>query len=321
MNVLITGGAGFIGSHMVDAIVGGGHHAAVVDNLATGKTGNLNPAAVFYQVDISSRDALEEVFARERPAIVSHHAAQTDVRRSMADPCFDARVNVLGFVNLLELCVKYKTQKVIFASTSAVYPEPRSLPADETHPVQPLSAYGVSKYVGEKYVEFYRGVYGLRSTIFRYGNVYGPRQDPKGEAGVVAIFCEQLLTGIQPTLFGDGNKTRDYIHVDDVVSANLLAIQGAGDGEVFNLGWGIEIKDVEVFEAVRDALAVPAEPRYAPKRPGEMDHIALDSKKAKRLLGWSPRVPFQQGISLAAAYYKKKLMSSEPEAPASAPLV
>jgi UDP-glucose 4-epimerase len=175
--------------------------------------------------------------------------------------------------------------------------------------------------VGEKYVEFYHGVYGLRSTIFRYGNVYGPRQNPKGEAGVVAIFCEQLLAGIQPTLFGDGNKTRDYIHVDDVVSANLLAIQGAGDGEVFNLGWGIEIKDIQVFEAVRDALAVPAEPRYAPKRPGEMDHIALDSKKAKRLLGWGPRVSFQEGISLTAAYYKKKLKSSEPEAPARAPLV
>ncbi|HJY87827.1 MAG TPA: NAD-dependent epimerase/dehydratase family protein [Candidatus Acidoferrales bacterium] len=313
MNTLITGGAGFIGSHIVDAVLAEGHHAAVVDNLATGKTANLNPTARFYQVDIASRDALEEVFAQERPVIVSHHAAQTDVRRSMADPSFDARVNVLGFVNLLELCVKYKTQKVIFASTCAVYPEPRSLPAEEIHLVQPLSAYGVSKYVGEKYMEFYRGVYGLRSTIFRYGNVYGPRQDPKGEAGVVAIFCEQLLTGIQPTLFGDGNKTRDYIHVDDVVSANLLAIQGAGDGEVFNLGWGIEIKDFQVFETVRDALASQAEPRYAPKRPGEMNHIALDSKKAKRLLGWSPRVTFAQGIPLTAAYYKKKfnLKSSE----------
>ncbi len=320
MNVLVTGGVGFIGSHLVDAILGKGHHAAVVDNLSTGKAENLNAATAFYQADICDREALEEVFVRERPTVVNHHAAQTDVRRSMADPCYDARVNILGFVNLLELCVKYKTAKVVFASTSAVYPEPRFIPADETHPVQPLSAYGVSKYVGEKYLEFYRDVHGLRSTIFRYGNVYGPRQDPKGEAGVIAIFSEQMLTGIQPTLFGDGNKTRDYIHVDDVVSANLLAMDGAGDGEVFNLGWGEEIKDIEVFEAVRDALGVRVEPRYALKRPGELDRIALDSRKAKRLLGWSPRVSFQQGIPLTTAYYRKRLKSSEPEAPARASL-
>lgn len=306
MNILVTGGAGFIGSHLVDALFARKYRAVVVDDLSTGKETNVNPAAPFYRVDIRDPLALEEVFVRERPEILSHHAAQTDVRRSMADPAFDAQVNVLGFVNLLELCMKHHVRKVIFASSSAVYPEPECVPADESHSVRPLSAYGLSKYVGEKYLEFYGEVYGLRFTIFRYGNIYGPRQDPHGEAGVVAIFAEQMLAGVQPTLFGDGNKTRDYIYIDDVVEANLLAVDGAGDGEVFNLGWGREIRDIEVFEVVRSALGVSVEPRYGEKRPGELDRIALDSTKAKRLLGWTPRVPFEQGVPLTVAYYKSR---------------
>lgn len=220
-------------------------------------------------------------------------------------------VNVVGTVNVLQLCLKYGVRKVVFASTSAVYPEPEFVPADETQPVRPLSAYGLTKHMGEQYLAFYGGVYGLRFTIFRYGNVYGPRQDPKGEAGVVAIFSEQMLTGVRPTLFGDGNKTRDYIYIDDVVAANLLAMpvcvdrtgrNGGGDGEVLNLGWGREVRD---FEVVRKALGIQVEPRYAEKRPGGLDRIALRSTKAKALLGWTPRMPFEEAVRLAVDYYRR----------------
>ncbi len=224
VKVLVTGGAGFIGSHLVDALLARGDQAIVVDDLSAGRETNLNPAAPLYRIDIRDMAALDQVFVREQPEIVSHHAAQTDVRRSMGDPACDAQVNIIGFVNLLQLCAKYGVRKVLFASTSAVYPEPEFVPSDETHPVRPLSAYGLSKYAGEKYLEFDGEVYGLRFTIFRYGNVYGPRQDPSGEAGVVAIFSQQMLSGIQPTLYRDGHKTRDYIYVDDVVLANLLAM-------------------------------------------------------------------------------------------------
>lgn len=303
MKVLVTGGAGFIGSHLVDALIRAGHSVAVVDNLSVGRKENLNPKAAFHSVDIRDAGALEKVFEKEQPEAVNHHAAQTDVRRSMADPSFDAQVNVLGFIHLLQSCVKHQVRKVVFASSSAVYPEPQHVPVDEEHPVQSLSAYGLSKYLGEKYLEFYRDVYRLPFTIFRYGNVYGPRQDPKGEAGVVAIFATQMLSGIQPTLYGDGNKTRDYIHVEDVVAANLLAMDGRGAGGIFNLGWGKEVKDIEVFQSVREMVGVSVEPRYAAKRPGELDRIALDCRKARKVLGWEPKIPFSEGVRETLEYY------------------
>lgn len=306
MKVLVTGGAGFIGSHVVDALVARGDRTVVVDNLSTGKRENLNPAVPFYGVDVRDAASLEEVFARERPEVVSHHAAQVDVRRSMRDPAFDADVNVLGLVNLLQLCVRYEVRKVIFASTSAVYPEPEAVPVDETHPVRPQSAYGLSKHVGEKYLELFRDVHGLPFGAFRYGNVFGPRQDPKGEAGVVAIFTEQMMNGVRPTLFGDGNKTRDYVYVDDVVSVNLLAMDGRADGGVFNVGWGREVRDVEVFEAVRRGLGAQVEPQYGQKRPGELGRIALDSAKARASLGWRPRVSFEEGVRLTLEYFQGK---------------
>lgn len=305
MKVLLTGGAGFIGSHLCDALIARGDRVAVVDNLSTGKRANLNPQASFHETDIRDAAALEEVFAKERPEAVDHHAAQTDVRRSMSDPAFDAQVNVLGLIHLLHLCVQYKVRKVLFASSSAAYPESDRLPLREDHRVRPLSAYGLTKSVGEQYLRLYQEAHGLNFTAFRYGNVFGPRQDPHGEAGVVAIFSTQMLTGAQPTLFGDGRKTRDYIYVEDVVSANLTALDGAGDGEVFNLGWGKEVTDFEVFDRIRRRLGVRVEPRYAPQRPGELTRIALDSSKARAQLAWAPRVPFEEGIRRAVDYYRQ----------------
>lgn len=305
MKVLLTGGAGFIGSHIADKLVEEGNEVIIVDNLSTGKKKNLNPKAKFYDVDITNINALEEVFSKEKPDIVNHHAAQTDVRHSMRDPNFDAMVNVLGSLNILQLCSKHRVKKIIYASTSAVYNEPLYVPMDEKHPIDPLSGYGVTKYTVELYLRVYSQNHGISYTIFRYGNVYGPRQDPYGECGVVAIFSEQMLTGIQPTIFGDGSKTRDYVYVGDIVDANIFAMNGLGDGEVFNLGWGKEITDFEVFDAVRKALGVQVEPIYSKKRPGEVDRVCLNSSKAKTKLGWKPKVNFEEGIALTVEYYRK----------------
>ena len=299
MKVLVTGGAGFIGSHLVEALVAEGHAVCVVDDLSLGRAENVHPAASFHRVDIRDAAALEAAFAAERPELVSHHAARANLRRSMEDAALTAQVNVLGSINVLDLCVKYGVRKAVFASTCAVYPDLESPPADEAHPVGPLSNYGLSKLVMERYLAFYRDTAGLRFTAFRYGNVYGPRQDPRGEAGVIAIFGRQLRNGVRPTIFGDGNKTRDYVYVDDVVDANLRVMDGRGDGEILNLGWGREIRDIEVFKAVRDALGVRLEPHFGPKGPGEMTRVALNSARARALLGWEPRVRFEEGVPLA----------------------
>ena len=303
MNVLVTGGAGFIGSHLVNTLLKEGHSVAVIDDLSRGVAEHLDPRARVYRVSITDSAAVEEVFAKEHPDLVNHHAAQTDVRRSMADPIFDAQVNVLGSVSLLQLSVKYDVSRFVLASTSAVYSEPAYLPMDESHPTAPQSAYGASKPSAENYVRFYADVHGLPYKIFRYGNVYGPRQNPKGEAGVVAIFAGQLLEGGQPTIFGDGTKTRDYVFVQDIVNANLIAMGQQGDNETFNLSRGREVSDLEIFEAVRSAAGVQMEPLYAAKRPGEADSVCLDSSLAKRLLGWVPTVPLDEGIAQSVAYH------------------
>lgn len=304
MKVLMTGGAGFIGSHITDRLLQEKNEVIVVDNLSTGKERNLNPNAKFYKTDITDLEALKHVFHTEKPDMVNHHAAQVDVRRSMADPQFDANVNVSGTLNILQLCLKHKVKKVIFASTCAVYNAPLYLPVDEKHPVDPLSAYGVTKYTVELYLRLFFENYGLAYTAFRYGNVYGPRQDSHGECGVVAIFSEQMLTGIQPTIFGNGSKTRDYIHVNDIVQANMLAMNGLGESKVFNLGWGKEVTDFEVFNAVRMAVGAQVEPFYGQKRHGEVDRICLDSTNAQVHLDWKPKIEFQEGIALTVEYYK-----------------
>jgi len=305
MKFLVTGGAGFIGSNVVDGLIEAGHEVVVVDNLITGKRGNVNPKARFYRVDITSPD-LEEVFERERPDYVNHHAAQMNVRKSVDDPMYDAKVNVLGSVNLLELCRRYEVKKVIYASTGgAVYGEPLYLPVDEDHPVNPLSPYGVTKHTVEHYLYFYGANYGLRYTILRYPNIYGPRQAPHGEAGVVAIFTEKMLRNERPTIFGDGTQTRDYVYVGDVVTANLLAID-KGDGEIYNVGTGVETSVNELFKLLKEAVGVDLEPIYGERRLGEVYRIAITNDKIYRDFGWKPQTPLKEGLLKTIEYYRRR---------------
>jgi len=306
MRILVSGGAGFIGSHVTDRFLADEHEVAVVDNLATGNRSNLNPRAQFFQVDICDHAALATVFASFRPEVVDHHAAHVDVRRSVLDPAHDARTNILGTLNLLELSRVHGVHKFIFISSGgAVYGEPSRLPVDESYPPAPLCPYGAAKRCGEIYVELYWRLHELDYTILRYPNVYGPRQNPKGEAGVVAIFSLQMLRGERPTIFGDGTKTRDYLYVSDVAEANAAALAAGEAGRgVFNLGWGREVSDLDIFEGVRRALSVQIEPRYDAKRPGEVEHICLDATRARAVLGWRPTVTLAEGLARCAAYYR-----------------
>jgi len=235
MKILVTGGAGFIGSHVVDAYLELGHEVVVVDNLSSGSIENLNPKAKFYEMDIRDSD-IEDLFKNEKPDVVNHHAAQMDVRKSVEDPIYDADVNIIGSLNLLQNCIKYGVKKFIFASTGgAIYGEQDYFPADEEHPTRPLSPYGVAKLTVEKYLYFYKEVHGLNYVVLRYANIYGPRQNPHGEAGVVAIFTSKMLKGEQPVINGDGFQTRDYTFVGDVVRANVLALSYE-KSDVFNIG-------------------------------------------------------------------------------------
>ncbi|MGR3292669.1 MAG: NAD-dependent epimerase/dehydratase family protein [Candidatus Scalindua sp.] len=309
MKILVTGGAGFIASNLVDNLISQEHDVVVIDNLTTGKEENINSKATFYKEDIGNTESLEKIFAEEKPDIVNHHAAQVDLRRSVRDPLYDAQVNIMGSLNLINVSSSYNVKKFIYASTGgAVYGEPKYLPVDEKHTIDPQSQYGVSKHTVEHYLFVFKQTHNLPYTVLRYPNVYGPRQDPHGEAGVVAIFTEQMLDGKQPTIFGDGAKTRDYVYVGDLVNANMMAMFNPAelDGGCYNLGWGKEIKDIEVFEAVRDALGLSVEPIFDEKRPGEIDRICLNNTKAKKELNWSPKVEFQEGIKLTTEFYKER---------------
>ena len=304
MKILVTGGAGFIGSHVVDGFLAAGHEVRVIDDLSTGKRANLNAKATFYNVDIRSAE-IADIFAKEKPDVVCHHAAQMDVRRAVREPQFDASVNVVGSVNVLESARQSGVKKITYASTGgAVYGEPASLPVDEGHAIAPLSPYGLTKHTFEDYLALYRRLYGCAYTVLRYPNVFGPRQDPHGEAGVVAIFIQKMMAGEQPTIFGDGTKTRDYVYIDDIVAANLLAIEAKDD--VYNLGWGKEVSDYQIFCAVREALGVTAEPRFGQKRPGEIDRVCLDSQRIYRDLGWRPHVSLAEGVVRTVRWHKRQ---------------
>jgi len=302
MKVLVTGGAGFIGSHIVDALVERGYQVVVVDDLSTGRRENVNPAAAFYQTDICSPE-LERIFERERPEIVSHQAAQTVIQRSSEDPFFDAEQNILGSLNLILLCVRYGVKKLVYASSAGVYGEPQYRPVDENHPVAPISYYGISKHTVEHYLHVCHLDTSLSYAVLRYSNVYGPRQNPKGEAGVVAIFSRQMLQGERPTIFGKGDKTRDYIYVADVVMANLLVMERNVNG-VYNIGTGVETTDQEMFDILAGLTGYRGDPHYAPVRKGEIYRICLDCSKAKKELGWQPRFPLREGLTETVNYYR-----------------
>jgi UDP-glucose 4-epimerase len=296
MKILVTGGAGFIASHVSEGYLRAGHSVVIVDDLSTGKRENIPAAAKFLECDITNFAEMERIIANERPELINHHAAQMDVRRSVREPLFDARVNIVGALGLLELAVKYKVRKFLYASTGgASYGEVETVPVDENHPTRPICHYGVSKLTLERYLFLYKYLYGLNYTVMRYPNVFGPRQNPHGEAGVIAIFALQMLRGDQPTIFGDGSKTRDYVFIEDIVKANVALLE-KGDGEILNLGSGVPTSDLQIFELVRTATHFNGDPRYAPVRPGEVAHIALSGQRAHDIFGWVPRISLAEGI-------------------------
>ena len=309
--VLVTGGAGFIGSHIVDALIARGFRVIVVDNLSAGKRENINPGAIFHHLDIRSPE-LADVFTRDKVDWVNHHAAQIDVRRSVADPQQDAGVNILGLLNLLDNCVSHRVKGVIFASSGGVvYGEPDKLPVTETFPKRPLSPYGVGKLSSEYYLYYFHRVHGLPYIALRYGNVYGPRQDPYGEAGVASIFTREMLAGETPTIFGDGNQLRDYIFVGDIVTANLLAMKKLADmpppvtidDNAYNIGTGVGTSVNELFACLKEITGFTKEARYAAARTGELRQIILDASKARRELLWEHSVSLSDGLRKLVDYF------------------
>lgn len=308
MNILVTGGAGFIGSHVVDAYIAQGHNVTVLDNLSTGYREFLNPRARFYQIDIADRDAVRSVFARERFDLVNHHAAQVDVRVSVADPLRDARTNIMGLLTLLEACRDFSVKKFIFISSGGViYGESEALPISENAPKKPISPYGVAKLASEFYLFSARQTWGLEYIALRYANVYGPRQTPKSEATVISTFARALARGESVTIFGDGEQTRDFVFVQDVVSANLLATERLSainraltvssiDDLAFNVGTGCETSVNQLLKIFAQTLQKKCDARYAPERPGELRRNALDIAKAKHVLGFAPKVFLADGL-------------------------
>jgi len=306
MKVLVTGGAGFIGSHLVDRLVQEGHDVVVVDNLSTGKRRNLNRAARFFKLDIQSW-RLERVFRNERPQVVMHLAAQMDVRKSVEDPVFDAQVNVLGMLNVLQQAVRHGVRKVVFSSSGgAIYGEQEIYPAPESHVTRPLSPYGISKLCGEQYLSYYQRVSGLRMVNLRYSNVYGPRQDPDGEAGVVAIFIQKLLNNEQAIVNGNGRQTRDFIYVEDVVEANLV-VMGQDIQGTYNVGTGEETSINDLLGILISHTNSTCKEVHGPALNGEQVRSVIDSSKLHQELSWEPKVELREGLKRTVEYFRERM--------------
>jgi UDP-glucose 4-epimerase len=295
MRILITGGAGFIGSHVADQILTAGHEVTIVDDLSTGRRENLPKEATFYECDIRDPQ-IDEIIAAVRPDVISHHAAQMSVRVSIREPHRDASINIDGTINVLESARRWAVRKVIYASTGgALYGEPSYLPCDEEHRVAPLSHYGITKHTVEHYLELYAHLYGLDYTVLRYPNVYGPRQDPDGEAGVVAIFAGAMLQGLPITIYGDGHQQRDFVYVADVARANVLALT-RGSRAIVNLGSAVGTSVLDVFSEISSITGYRYDPRFEAQRDGEVYQIYLTGDKAARELGWRPGTSLADGL-------------------------
>ena len=305
MNILVTGGAGFIGSQIADRYLELGHNVIIIDNMSTGVKEFINPSAIFYEMDICD-ESIGRIFEKHKIEIINHHAAQIDLRKSVEDPRFDIYVNVSGSVNLLENAVKHKIKKFIFASTGgAMYGEHEYFPADENHPARPYAPYGINKLAVEKYLFFYNHVYGLDYIVLRYANVYGPRQNPHGECGVVAIFTEKILNNILPVINGDGLQTRDYVYVNDVVNANVLAL-GKTAPDIYNVGTAKETDVNFIFQHINKAAGKNFEEKHGPPKKGEQLRSVLSYEKLKNALGWTPKVDMEKGLKATAEYYKNQ---------------
>lgn len=301
MKAVVTGGAGFIGSNLVDALLERGDEVVIVDNLTTGKRENVEQAlangARLVEADIRDGEALRDLFAEVKPDVVFHFAAQIDVRKSVADTPLDAMINVVGTINVLEAAMSVGARVINSSTGGAIYGEGKIIPAPEDHPAEPEAPYGQSKFAAEGYLELYRRLHGLSTVSLRYGNVYGPRQDPLGEAGVIAIFCGKLIDGSTPTVFGDGLQTRDYVYVGDVVAANLAASESEATG-AFNIGTGRQASVLDIVELLGQIGGRDFEAELAPERPGEVRHIALDYTRASEELGFQPKVELREGLEL-----------------------
>ena len=305
MKILVTGGAGFIASQIADAFINEGHEVHILDNLSTGFKENTNPKAKFIQADISTPD-ITEIFAKEKYDVINHHAAQIDVRKSVADPVFDANTNILGSINLLQACIKTGVKRFMFASTGgAIYGEQEYFPADEFHPTKPVSPYGITKLSIEKYLYFYMNEYGLNYTILRYANVYGPRQNPFGEAGVVAIFANKLLKNDNPVINGEGKQTRDYVFVEDVVKANVLTLTSSGS-DIYNVGTGIETSVNELFTKLNWIAGNKATEKHGPAPKGEQMRSVITSEKLFKKFNWKPSVKIEEGLQKTFDSFKSK---------------
>jgi len=303
MNILVTGGAGFIGSNIADALINLGHDVTIIDNLSTGKKENINPKANFFQINILDKTSLEGVFQSQKPEVVFHVAGQVNLVWSLTNIARDLELNTKGSINVFELSVKYNVRRIIYSSTIAVYGDVDILPVNENTPIKPLSPYGISKYSAEQYLEYFKKRNHIERVVLRYSNVYGPRQNPLGEAGVVSIFTEKIIKNEKLVVFGDGNQTRDYVYVEDVVKANLLSIDGP-EG-VYNIGTGIEtsVNDlIRIFESVTNTKITPI---YKEPRLGEVRRIYLDISKAKKELGFEPTFDIKEGIRKTIEWYKK----------------